>query len=106
MFAIPQFQIVVIEEAAGTHRVAVTGELDMFTVPDLRAQVRRTAREAEHLCLDLRDVTFIDSSGLSLLIGIDAESRADGFAFALRPGPAVSRLIELTRLEDVLPVRD
>lgn len=106
MSAVPQFQIAVTEDAPGRHRIAASGELDMFTVPDLRAQARRTARQAEHVCLDLRDVTFIDSSGLSLLVGLDAESRSEGFAFAIRPGPAVTRLIELCGLRGVLPVED
>ncbi|MCW2989901.1 MAG: spoI [Solirubrobacterales bacterium] len=105
MPASPPFEIVVHEEAAGRHRVVVSGELDLATVPDLRAQLRRTARAAKEVYLDLTDVTFIDSSGLSLLVGVDAESRADGFGFALEPGPVVLRLIELCDLQDVLPVR-
>ncbi|MFL5846081.1 MAG: STAS domain-containing protein [Solirubrobacteraceae bacterium] len=106
MSAVAPFEIVVTPEAGGRHRVAVSGELDLASVPSLRAQLRRTAREAKEVYLDLTQVTFIDSSGLSLLVGVDAESRADGFGFALQAGPAVLKLIDLCDLREVLPVRD
>jgi anti-sigma B factor antagonist len=105
MPAAPPFEIDVTDEPGGRKRVTVSGELDIATVPDLRARLRRTARETREVWLDLSEVTFIDSSGLSLLVGIDAESRADGFGFALEPGPVVLKLIELCDLQDVLPIR-
>jgi anti-sigma B factor antagonist len=103
--AVPPFEIALSQEDGGRHRLVVSGELDVATVPDLRAAVRRSSREAREVLLDLREVSFIDSSGLSLLVGIDAESRADGFGFALHAGPAVTRLIELCDLQDLLPLR-
>ena len=105
MPAAPPFAIDVTEESPECHRVAVSGELDMATAPEVRAQLRRSAREAREIVLDLRDVSFIDSSALSMLIGVDAESRSDGFGFALLAGVPVRRLIELCDLQDVLPVR-
>jgi anti-sigma B factor antagonist len=104
MSAVPPFEIDVIEEPDG-RRIAVRCELDVATAPGVREQLRRSAGEAREVVLDLREVTFIDSSGLSMLIGADAESRNDGFGLALLASRPVLRLIELCDLQDVLPVR-
>lgn len=105
MSAGPRFEIETSDE--GRRRsVVVRGELDMATVPDVRAALRRAAREAQEVLLDLREVVFVDSSGISLLVGVDAESRRDGFGFALLAGEPVLRVIDLCGLRDVLPLRD
>lgn len=49
------------------------------------------------LTLDLRDVCFLDSTGLRMILDWDSSSRAEGFAFSLVAGPpAVQRIFELT----------
>jgi anti-anti-sigma factor len=62
-------------------RVCPIGELDMATVPlvDTHLGEQRTVG-VKHLTLDLRDVSFLDSTGLRMILEWDAMSRADGFA--------------------------
>lgn len=49
------------------------------------------------MTLDLRDVCFLDSTGLRMILDWDAASRADGFAFSVVAGPpTVQRVFELT----------
>ena len=103
---IPPFEIDVTPEPGGRHRVTVGGELDLASAPRLREALRASADAAREVLLDLSAVTFIDSSGLSLLVAVDAESRADGFGFGLVAGPVVRRLVELCDLQDTLPLRD
>jgi anti-anti-sigma factor len=56
--------------------------------------------------LDLRGLTFMDSSGLHLITRWVNEASQDGFAFELEPGPpAVQRIFELTAVTDALPWR-
>ncbi len=51
--------------------------------------------------LDLRGLTFMDSTGLSLLTRWNLEARRDGFNFALVAGSErVQRLFELTALSE------
>jgi anti-anti-sigma factor len=88
--------------------VAPRGELDMATVGAVEQELRRLQRKgARSIVLDLRGLSFIDSSGLHLVTRWAAESSRDGFGFALEPGsPIVQRIFELAAVTDELPFRD
>jgi anti-sigma B factor antagonist len=89
-------------------RVRPVGELDLATVPTLEqalAQVRESG--VRSVVLDLRGLTFMDSTGLSLTLRWALESSRDGFDFSLVRGEgAIRRLFELTGMERRLPFRD
>jgi anti-sigma B factor antagonist len=86
--------------------VVAHGELDLATVPSIDAEVAELrARGVTSIVLDLREVSFMDSTGVRLLLQLDAESRADGFSFAIVDaveGP-VRRILELTGVDGRLP---
>lgn len=65
-----------VEESEGAAVVRCRGELDIFTRNALEAVLRRMLAEpARSLTLDLRGVTFIDSSGLcSILLALRARA--------------------------------
>lgn len=67
---------------------------------------RRAARHHAEVVLDLREVSFIDSSGIALLVGLDGDAHRDGFAVSILAGEAVLRVIDLCGLRDRLPLRD
>lgn len=82
--------------------VALEGELDLATVDRVDEQIAqlRTAGFTS-IVLDLRALTFIDATGLRLLLRLDAASRSDGFAFAIIDGcEPVRRLLAITGLTD------
>ena len=88
-----------------TASVRAIGDLDLDAVPVLAAEIAQL-REAgcRHVIVDLRELSFLDSSGLRLLLDCYAESRQDGHTFALMPGPpAVQRVFELTGTTEHLP---
>jgi anti-anti-sigma factor len=74
------------------------GEIDLATVPVVDEHLSELqAAGVKQLTLDLRDVSFLDSTGLRMILVWDARSRADGFAFRLVAGsPTVQRLFDLT----------
>ena len=88
-------------------RVAPVGELDVVAVPAVDDAIREVlAAGFSHMVLDLSRVSFMDSTGLRLVMRVDAASRADGFSLELTPGPAaVQRLFELTDTIDRFPFR-
>ena len=88
-------------DADGFPVVTVSGEVDVSNVDVLKARVLSvTAKHPERIIFDLSDVRYIDSAGIAVLLGAAAEC-----AVRLRdPSPAVSRVVELTGLTDVLPV--
>jgi anti-anti-sigma factor len=90
------------------HRIAVEGELDLATADDLERELLRVeASAAQVILVDLSGLSFIDSTGVRLLLSAHARSRADGNRLALLRGPAaVQRVFELTGILDVLPFAD
>jgi anti-sigma B factor antagonist len=88
--------------------VRPVGELDLDTAPQLEEALAVMREEARpRLVLDLRGLTFMDSTGLRLVIRWDGEARRDGFEFAIVPGPdVVQRVISLTGMDDQIPVAE
>jgi anti-anti-sigma factor len=83
--------------------LAVTGELDMSTVPEVEAELTALRNSGvEHLVLDLHALGFIDSSGLRLLVTWARAVEAGGPRFSVVDGPGVHRPLALAGLHDVL----
>jgi len=100
MSSSPSFRVEVQPERERV-RVVPHGELDLVTVPRLEAQIEALrSRGFESVALDLRQLTFMDSTGLRLLLRLQAESRSNGFRFVVIDceGP-VRRLLRLTRID-------
>jgi anti-anti-sigma factor len=88
--------------------VRPVGELDLDTAPQLEQELVATREAgAARLVLDLRALTFMDSTGLRLVIRWDKAAREEGFAFAIVPGEdVVQRVIRLTGMDEHLPVAE
>jgi anti-anti-sigma factor len=87
--------------------IAPAGEVDLVTVHEVRDALTRAASSCRRVVLDLRQVTFMDSSGLRLLVEAQQEAERDGFAFAVVRGPAsLERLFEVTGLDGRLDLFD
>jgi anti-anti-sigma factor len=86
-------------------RVRAIGELDLDAVPALAAEIAQLRQAGcPRVVIDLRELSFLDSSGLRLLLDSYAEARKDGHTIALIPGPrAVQRVFELTGTTGHLP---
>lgn len=88
-----------------TVRARLVGEMDLNALPELAAAMEGVrAHGHRRVTFDLRELTFLDSSGLRFLLDRHAEARANGSSIALIPGPpAVQRVFELTGSMDHLP---
>ncbi|HWT23308.1 MAG TPA: STAS domain-containing protein [Solirubrobacteraceae bacterium] len=84
--------------------VAIAGDLDLAGAGVLdRALEQAWSGDAGALVLDLRDVEFMDSSGLRVIIVASQRAEKDARRFALVPGKAqVMRVFEITRMEERL----
>jgi anti-sigma B factor antagonist len=87
--------------AAGELTLRLQGELDLVTAGVLRREIERHRPGAGPLVLDLSEVTFVDSTGLVLLMETTRQAAEAGWTLALRRGvsPAVARLLEITRTD-------
>ena len=89
------------------HVVAPRGELDLFTVEELKAAMAERPEPCDAVALDLRDLTFFDTSGMRLVVETLQELDGTGIRFAiLRGSPDVQRLFALARLDERLPFFD
>ncbi len=85
----------------GTGRLATVGELDSSTAPAFEGELARIeVDEPSVIIVDLRRLKFMDSTGLSALLGAAARARTcrRRLVLAMRPGP-VMRLLEVTALD-------
>jgi anti-sigma B factor antagonist len=80
------------------------GELDIATVPEVDRQLQSLSEAGDaHLVLDLRDVSFMDSSGLRLILAWRERAGGYGGDFSIIPGnEVVDRVFETTRVRDLL----
>jgi anti-sigma B factor antagonist len=88
--------------------IAPQGELDLATAPVLDAQLQDLADAGfEKLVLDLRELTFVDSTGVHLLIRWTewAGGRDDAFRLIAGP-PRVMRVLEMTGVRPYLRMVD
>ena len=84
-------------DGPGVLRVEVAGELDLATVPQLGDALSRAVADDLLVILDLRELTFIDSTGLHAIVGAQERLGEDGRRLALVRGPpSVQRVFELT----------
>ena len=82
----------------------VTGEVDVYTAPMLREQMRElSAKGAVHLIADLGQVDFLDSTGLGALVGGFKRLREAGGSLALVIStPRILRIFQITGLTRAL----
>ncbi|GAA0954954.1 STAS domain-containing protein [Actinocorallia libanotica] len=83
--------------------VAVSGELDIATAPELRAYLFGLLPTASAgLVLDLSGLSFCDSRGIGVLVW--ARAAVDSALAVVAPHRRIARLLQITGLSDVLRV--
>jgi anti-sigma B factor antagonist len=100
-FAEPRFATTERDVDATTAIVSVDGEIHVSTAPEFSGALSATIESGRiHLVLDLSDVMFIDSTGLSVLLNVLRRvTRAGGRMAVVCSNPTVLRLFEITRLD-------
>jgi anti-sigma B factor antagonist len=96
------------EEREGVYRVALQGELDVSTAPRFNAVLSDSRiRQCHTLVVDLSELTFMDSTGLSAVLVAEMHARTRGQRFAVVRGPRhVQELFRLTGVDHFLEVVD
>lgn len=96
--------------ASGDDEVVVTlaGELDLASAEVLERELRALRLAgAERIVVNLRQVAFMDSTGLRRLISLRSAAKRNGHRLIVVPGPApVQRVFELTATRGLFEWRD
>ena len=96
---------VVVSREADVVLVEASGEMDMSNVEELEAALAANRVPGATIVLDLAGLTFMDSTGIRLLLRADAAARSEGHLLELRAlSKAVLRALEVAGVLDRLPV--
>ena len=88
-------------------RVTVAGELDIATAPELERALRHLEVDPALVFLDLRELEFMDSMGVHIILAADRRVRGAGGQLVIVRGPAqVDRLFALTGADHQLELVD
>jgi anti-sigma B factor antagonist len=107
----PEFAVTEHPVDAERHVLAVRGEIDLFTAPELK-QVLAESIEAGRvrIIVDLTQTTFLDSTALGVLIGAVKRLRSrDGALAIVNVDENISKTFEITGLDQIftiLPTRE
>ena len=87
--------------------VVLVGELDIAAEADATAALTDAMGDGGVLVADLRELTFLDSTGVRVLLTADLEAKERGVRFGVaRNDGMVRRLLDVTRIEQRFPVVD
>lgn len=88
-------------------RITLSGELDLAGAPRVRQAVDDAlGRDRRHIAVDAAGLSFIDSTGLVALLNAREEVTAAGGSLRLTAAsPAVTRVLEMAGLDDLLEQR-
>jgi len=101
---VPSLQVVTEPSPEGV-RVLARGELDLHTAGDVTdALATAEAGDLGAVVLDLSGITFIDSTGLRLIVAASVRSTRNGNHLSIVPSPAVDRVIDLCDIRGQLPL--
>jgi anti-sigma B factor antagonist len=103
----PRFDCTLRDGGVDAAWVRVTGELDLATAPILAQALSQAEERAQRVVLDLRELTFMDSSGVHVILEASLRANAAGRGPVLVRGAArVDRVLDLTRASDSLQIVD
>lgn len=96
------------ETNGATVRLALTGELDIAGAARVEQELERIEQTPPPtLVLDLRELEFMDSTGLRLILAADERAREQARRLVLvRGSDTVQRIIAMTRLDERLEIVD
>ncbi|MGI8686123.1 MAG: STAS domain-containing protein [Acidimicrobiales bacterium] len=99
------FGIVAVRPDESTAAVSPTGDLDVSTSPRLLACIDELLAEGRsRITLDMRAVTFIDSSGLGALVKAHKRAAPSAQLTVVQPMPHVHRAMEISGILKVIRV--
>ncbi len=103
----PSFACTLNEDLPESAWVGVTGELDISTAPTLMRTLRAAGERARRVLLDLRELTFIDASGIHAIVRASRQFSGLGSRLAVvRGSGAVERMFVLTGAGEQLEMID
>jgi anti-sigma B factor antagonist len=97
------WKVTEVADLRGDRLLILHGELDIATAPELVEMLHRFRRQEHAVELDLAEVTFMDSTGLTTLMDAHLAAQSNGWSFSVRrASPAVRRVFDLAGVARIL----
>lgn len=93
-----------IKKNGGEITLAIIGRLDTLTAPALDKAVNEEAADASDLVLDMKELEYISSAGLRVLLGAHKKMQRVGFMKLTNVGESVMEVLEMTGFADILEI--
>jgi anti-sigma B factor antagonist len=107
-YARPMRELDISTEKAGSDAIvlSLTGEVDLYTCPELKTELLRVIDEgAQVVVVDLSGTSFIDSTGLAVLIrGAERLRTNDGRLTVVVVDPSLRKIFEVTGLDRIFTI--
>jgi anti-sigma B factor antagonist len=100
------FQCTVTPGGTSAARVEVAGELDLLTAPQLASALREAQLNASLVVLDAREVTFIDSAGVHVILDASRDSDWGGARLVVATSAVVDRFLGLAGVTEQVSTFD
>jgi anti-sigma B factor antagonist len=85
--------------------VFAVGEIDLAVSPVMREVMTEAVESCRHVIVDLSAVSFLDSTGLSVLLGTHKTVAAARRSMSLAgPCGVVAKVLRITRIDEAIPV--
>jgi anti-anti-sigma factor len=94
-----------IERVGSTITVVPEGDIGVETVDAMREVLRQAVASLDggHIDVDMRSVTFLDSTGLGMIVAARRAAAAKGVELTVsEPGPVVNMVLQIAGLDSVL----
>lgn len=104
------FEVNIVEHADSYSLVSVRGEIDLHSAPKVQHAVERGTNGVQAIVVDMADITFMDSTALSMFMRTKDDLKERGISLRLAaPSGAVERLFDVTGFGEyfeVFPTRE
>ncbi len=84
--------------------VAISGRLDTLSSPDFEKEMEPAVEGVKELVIDLKDLDYISSAGLRVLLGLAQVMEDQGKMVVTNPNDAVMDVFSVTGFDDILTI--
>ncbi|AKL85603.1 anti-sigma factor antagonist RsbV [Bacillus atrophaeus] len=86
-------------------QVQIAGEIDVYSAPSLREKLVPLAEQGADIHICLKDVSYMDSTGLGVFVGVFKTVKKEGGSLKLENlSERLIRLFEITGLKDIIDI--
>jgi len=94
-----------VAEEESERTIALSGELDLANADALEVELEEAMSGVAKVVIDMRELEFIDSTGIALLIGaMSRDGDSPRLSFVPSEFAAVTRVLELTGVTERMPI--